>query len=116
MSGSELFWFILGEIRFLLFMAVLVYFFWIRPKRMEKREEAEARTRTFFPGDRLLFNDGMVGELVKRSTSYMTVTSGRKKETYERRSEDLLENLSYNERKKEADKKLTLKEKILRSI
>ena len=74
--------FLIGEIPFLLFMAFLIYLFWIRPKRVERREEQEEREKRFLPGDRILFEDGMVGEMVKRSTSYITVVSSMKRETF----------------------------------
>lgn len=108
--------FLIGEIPFLLFMAFIIYLFWIRPKRVEKHEAEEEKAKTFYPGDRILFNDGMVGEMVKRSSSYITVTSGRNKEVFERKTADIYLNLSYEDRAKEAYKKLSLKEKILRKI
>ena len=108
--------FLIGEIPFLLFMVLLIYILWIRPKRKEKREEQEEKEKTFYPGDRILFEDGMVGEMVKRSTSYITVTSGPKKEVFQRRTEDIYMNLSYEERKREAESKLSFKEKILRKL
>ncbi len=108
--------FLIGEIPFLLFMTVLVYFFWIRPKRVERREEQEEKMKKFFPGDRILFEDGMVGEMVKRSTSYITVVSGMKRETYERKTEDIYLNLSQEDRKREAFKKLSFKDKVLSKI
>ena len=108
--------FLIGEIPFLLFMAFLIYMFWIRPKRKEKREEEEEKSKTFYPGDRILFEDGMVGEIVKRSSSYITVTSGMKEEVFQRRTEDIYMNLSCEDRKRQAYKNLSLKEKILSKI
>ena len=108
--------FLIGEIPFLLFVTVLVYFFWIRPKRVERREEQEEKMKKFFPGDRILFEDGMVGEMIKRSTSYITVVSGMKRETFERKTKDIYLNLSQEDRKREAYKKLSFKDKVLSKI
>ena len=108
--------FLIGEIPFLLFMAFLIYLFWIRPKRVERREEQEEREKRFIPGDRILFEDGMVGEMIKRSTSYITVVSGMKRETFERKTEDIYLNLSQEDRKREAFKKLSFKDKVLSKI
>ena len=41
--------FLIGEIPFLLFVTVLVYFFWIRPKRVERREEREKNEKILPP-------------------------------------------------------------------
>ena len=108
--------FILGEIPFLLLMTLLIYVFWIRPKRVEKHEEEEEKEKTWWTGDRILFNDGMIGKLVRKSSSYITVESGQKKESYERKCSEIYLNLSYEERRKEAWKKLSFREKILRKI
>lgn len=107
--------FIIGEIPFLLFMAFLVYIFWIRPKRKEKRirNDDDAKTQ---PGDEILFKDGLVGLITKYKNGIVTVESGSRHDKYYIKDDFFEKNLSSEERLKEKYKRLSLWEKILTKI
>lgn len=104
--------FLAGEIPFILFMAFLVYIFWIRPKRKERREEADPNRKTEI-GDELLFRDGMVGILAKYKNGVVTVESGSSHDKYQISDEFFVENLSATERAKKAYKQLSFWQKLL---
>lgn len=107
--------FLAGEIPFILFMAFLVYIFWIRPKRKERREEADPNRKTEI-GDELLFRDGMVGILTKYKNGVVTVESGSSHDKYQISDEFFVENLSAAERTKKAYKQLSFWQKLLSKI
>lgn len=107
--------FLAGEIPFILFMAFLVYIFWIRPKRKERREEADPNRKTEI-GDELLFRDGMVGILAKYKSGVVTVESGSNHDKYQISDEFFVENLSAAERTKKAYKQLSFWQKLLSKI
>lgn len=107
--------FLAGEIPFILFMAFLVYIFWIRPKRKERREEADPNRKTEI-GDELLFRDGMVGILAKYKNGVVTVESGSSHDKYQISDEFFVENLSAAERTKKAYKQLSFWQKLLSKI
>ena len=107
--------FLAGEIPFILFMAFLVYIFWIRPKRKERREEADTNRKTEI-GDELLFRDGMVGILAKYKNGVVTVESGSNHDKYQISDDFFVENLSATERTKKAYKQLSFWQKLLSKI
>lgn len=107
--------FILGEIPFVLFMALLVYLFWIRPKRKERRESNDPDRKTQI-GDELLFKDGMVGIITKYKDGIVTVESGSARTKYQIKDDFFLENISAKERIKEKYKQLSLWQKLLSKI
>jgi len=92
--------FIVGEIPFMLFMAFLVYLFWIRPKRKAERELTEP-DNTIYQGDEVVFSDGMVGTYLRSSNGKIYVESGSKRNKYCLPEDRVLGNLSV-ERRKEA--------------
>lgn len=107
--------FINGEIPFVLLMALLVYFFWVRPKHKERREAADPDRKTQM-GDELLFRDGMVGIITKYKDGVVTVESGSNHDKYQISDEFFVENLSAKERTENKYRQLSLWQKLLTKI
>ncbi len=107
--------FILAQIPFLIVMTLLVYFFWIRPKRKQNRLKNDPDYQTQM-GDEILFVDGLVGLITKYKDGIVTVESGSNRTKYQVKDEMFLKNLSKEERIKEAYKKKNLWQKILSKI
>ena len=107
--------FILGEIPFLIGITLMVYFFWIRPKRKEKRLKNNTNYQTQM-GDEILFADGLLGLITKYKDGIVTVESGSSRTKYQVKDDMFLKNLSKEERIKEAYKKMNLWQKILSKI
>lgn len=108
--------FILHEIPFLIFMLLLVYFFFIRPRRNDARDAVEEDILRPVNGDRLEFDDGMVGTLIKRTRRMYVIGSGPEGNRVMRLQRSLVRNISGEERLKGAYKSLSLMEKILYQI
>lgn len=115
LDPQQIWSFIIGEIPFILLMALLVYFFWIRPKRKERREAADPDRKTQM-GDELLFRDGMVGIITKYKDGIVTIESGSTHDKYQISDEFFVENLSAKERIKDKYKQLSLWQKLLTKI
>lgn len=107
--------FIIGEIPFLLFMAFLIYIFWIRPKRKANRENNDPNRKTQ-PGDEILFRDGLVGLITKYKDGIVTVESGSRHDKYHIKDDFFVKNLSAEERIKENFKTLSFWQKVLSKI
>lgn len=109
--------FLIGQIPFVLFMILLVYLFWIRPKRKYKRL-TEDPDRFYQMGDEILMDDGALGLFVKynEKSEKITIESGstRTKLVYPRKN--IAFNLSAEERVAETYKKKTLLQKIASKI
>ena len=112
---QAVFSFIVGEIPFFCLMAFLIYVFWIKPKREEKRFENNPEMKTQF-GDEILFKDGMVGIITKNKNGFISVESGSRNDKYIIKEDYCFENISAKERSKEAYKKLSLWKKLLYKI
>ncbi len=115
LDPQQIWSFILGEIPFILFMALLIYVLWIRPKRKERREAANPDRKTQM-GDELLFRDGMVGIITKYKDGIVTVESGSTHDKYQISDEFFVENLSAKERIQNKYKQLSLWQKLLTKI
>ena len=115
LDPQQIWSFIIGEIPFILFMALLVYLFWIRPKRKERREAADPNRKTEM-GDELLFRDGMVGIITKYKNGIVTIESGSNHDKYQISDDFFVENLSAKERVKNKYKQLSLWKKLLTKI
>lgn len=112
---GEVWSFIVGEIPFLLFMALLIYVFWIRPKRKERRENNDPDRKTQM-GDELLFKDGMVGIITKYRDGIVTVESGSTHTKYQIEDDFFVENISAKERINQKYKQLSFWQKLLTKI
>ncbi len=100
------------EIPFLLFMVLLVYVFWIRPKRKANQLKTDPDHQTQI-GDEILFADGLVGLITKYKDGIVYVESGNSHSKFQIKEDMFLKNLSKEERVKNALKKKNLWQKIL---
>ena len=115
LDPQQIWSFIIGEIPFIIFMALLIYVLWIRPKRKERREAADPDRKTEM-GDELLFRDGMVGIITKYKNGIVTIESGSNHDKYQISDDFFVENLSAKERVKNKYKQLSLWQKLLTKI
>lgn len=105
--------FIISEIFFIIGLILLVYVFWIHPKRKYKRLTTDP-DRFYQMGDEILMKDGTLGLFVKynEKTEKLTIESGSTRTKLVFPRENIAFNLSAEERVAETYKKKTLIQKI----
>lgn len=107
--------FVIGEIPFILFMALLIYILWLRPKRIERRESSDPNRKTQM-GDELLFRDGTVGIITKYKDGIVTIESGGAHDKFQISDTFFVENISAKERAQKAYSRLSFWQKLLSKI
>lgn len=115
LDPQQIWSFVIGEIPFILFMALLIYILWLRPKRIERRESADPNRKTQM-GDELLFRDGMVGIITKYKDDIVTIESGGAHDKFQISDTFFVENISAKERAQKAYSRLYFWQKLLSKI
>ncbi len=115
LDPQQIWSFVIGEIPFILFMALLIYILWLRPKRIERRESADPNRKTQM-GDELLFRDGMVGIITKYKDGIVTIESGGAHDKFQISDTFFVENISAKERAQKAYSRLSFWQKLLSKI